>query len=157
MRPIDQPAVRETVERMDAAWDAFRQRVHALPRERLEHPVAQGEWTRKQMLGHIWMWHDLTTDRLAIYLESGSPNGPEDDTDIVNERAARGAGGRTTGEILGELDDSFRRLRREVLHLTDAQLLDHDGWAAAVIAGNSYGHYEEHLSDLVVGAGQRKV
>jgi hypothetical protein len=150
MRTTDQTAVHETVERMDAAWDAFRKRVHALPRERLEHPVAAGEWTRKQMLGHVWTWHDLTTERLSVYLDSGSPNGPEEDTDVVNERAARAAGGRTTGEILGELDDSYRRLRREVLHMTDAQLLDHDGWAAAIIAGNSYGHYEEHLADLSV-------
>ena len=155
MRTHDQPAVRETVERMDHSWEEFRRRVHGLPRERLEHPVAQGEWTRKQMLGHVWTWHDLTTERLATFIESATPIGPEEDTDVVNERAARGAGGRTTGEILGELDDSYRRLRREVLHLTDAQLLDHDGWAAAMIAGNSYGHYEEHLPDLVV-SGQRR-
>jgi hypothetical protein len=152
MRPTDQPAVRETVEKMDAAWSAFRDRIHALPRERLEHPVAQGEWTRKQMLGHIWTWHDLTTDRLSIFLDTGAPNGADEDTDLVNERAARAAGGRTTGEILGELDDSFRRLRREVLHLTDEQLLDNDGWAAAIIAGNSYGHYDEHAADLLVGS-----
>ncbi|HJP87949.1 MAG TPA: DinB family protein [Candidatus Limnocylindrales bacterium] len=156
MRPTDQPAVRETVEQMDAAWSAFRDRVHALPRERLEHPVAQGEWTRKQMLGHIWTWHDMTTDRLSIFLDTGAPNGADEDTDVVNERAARAAGGRTTGEILGELDDSFRRLRREVLHLTDEQLLGNDGWAAAIIAGNSYGHYEEHAADLVVSSSRAR-
>jgi hypothetical protein len=155
MRTSDQPAVRETVERMESAWEEFRRRVHALPRERLEHPVAQGEWTRKQMLGHVWTWHDLTTDRLAIFLETGAPNGAEEDADVVNERAARGAGGRTTGEILGELDDSFRRLRREVLRLTDEQLMADEGWAAAIIAGNSYGHYEEHLADLAVSDQRR--
>lgn len=150
MRTTDQPAVRETVDRMDRAWEEFHRRVHQLPRERLEHPVAQGEWTRKQMLGHVWTWHDLTTHRLAIFVETGAPNGPDEDTDVVNERAARAAGGRTTGEILGELDESYRRLRREVLRLTDAQLEAHDGWATAIIAGNSYGHYEEHLADLGV-------
>ena len=155
LRMTDQPAIRETVERMDRSWQEFRRRVHDLPRERLELPVAPGEWSRKQMLGHIWTWHDLTLDRLATYLETGTPNGGEEDTDTINARAARGAGGRTTGELLGGLDESYGRLRREVLRLTDEQLLDHDGWAAAIIAGNSYGHYEDHIADLA-GAGQRK-
>jgi len=46
------------------------------------------------------------------------------------------------------LDDSFRKLRREVARLTDDQLVAHDAWAATIIAGNSFGHYEEHLADL---------
>jgi hypothetical protein len=144
----DPRTVRETLSRMDEGWAAFRDRVHALPSEQLELRLGDGAWTRKQMLAHIATWHDLTVERLGGFSESGVPAGLDEHEDVINARAARAAEGRTTGEILQTMEDSFRRLRREVARLTDPQLTAHDGWAAAVIAGNSYGHYLDHLPDL---------
>jgi len=46
------------------------------------------------------------------------------------------------------MSDSYRRFRREVSSLTDEQLAANEGWAASIIAGNSYDHYAEHLRDL---------
>ena len=46
------------------------------------------------------------------------------------------------------MEDSYRQVRRAVGRLTDAQLSAHDGWLAAMIAGNTYDHYAEHLADL---------
>ena len=118
--------------------------------------IGEGTWTRKQMLAHISAWHELTSDRLARYAEAGEPVGlPGDEgEDAINTRTARGADGRTTGEILYGLDDSFRRLRRAVARLSDGQLAANDGWAAAVIAGNSFDHYTEHLPDLDAAGGR---
>ena len=151
----DQPTIREALERMDRGWSEFRRRVNELPRERLERRLGEGAWTRKQMLGHIGTWHDLTVDRLSRFAESGEPNDTEEHEDVINARAAHAAGGRTTGELLLNLDDSFRKLRREVSRLTDAQLTAHDNWAIAIIAGNSFGHYENHLADLEASAENR--
>ena len=147
-QPPVRPTVREALERMDQGWSEFRRRVHDLPAERLEQHITDGAWTRKQMLGHIGAWHDLTVGRLMRFAASGEPNGIDEHEDVINARAAQAAVGRTSGEILMSLDDSFRKLRREVAKLTDGQLAAHDAWAAAIIAGNSFGHYEEHLPDL---------
>jgi hypothetical protein len=144
----EQPAVHETLDRMDKAWATFRDRVHGLPGEELERPLAGGVWTRKQMLAHIGTWHDLALERLSRYAESGEPSEPPEEEDVVNARTARASAGRTTGEILLAMEDSYRRLRREVARLSDAQLAAHDDWAAAIIAGNTYGHYADHLADL---------
>jgi DinB family protein len=146
-----QQTVTEVLSRMDEGWADFRARVHGLPTEQLEVRLGEGHWTRKQMLAHIATWHDLTVDRLSRFAESGEPNGPEEHEDVINARSARAAEGRTSGEILQSMEDSVRRLRREVARLTDAQLAANDAWAAAVIAGNSYGHYKEHLPDLEAG------
>jgi len=132
---------------MDEDWSAFQARVSAIPPERLALRLGDGQWTRKQMLAHVVTWHDLTVERLGAFVESGEPQGIDGETDSINARAARAAEGRTSGEILLTLDESFRRLRRMVSRLTDGQLWAHDGWAAAVIAGNSYDHYTEHLPD----------
>jgi hypothetical protein len=144
----DAPTIHETLERMDDGWAKFHGRVSSIPNERLEQRLGEGQWTRKQMLAHIATWHDLTIDRLSRFAGSGEPADLSEHEDSINARAARAAEGRTTGEILLSMSDSYRKLRREVSNLSDAQLAANEGWAAAIIAGNSYGHYAEHLPDL---------
>ena len=141
------PTVDDTLARMDQGWSAFHGRVTSIPTERLANRIGDG-WTRKQMLAHIATWHDLTVERLSRFVDSGEPAELAEHEDAINARAARAAEGRTTGEILLAMADSYRRLRREVATLTDPHLAAHDGWAASVIAGNSYDHYTDHLADL---------
>lgn len=146
----DEPTVRDVLAYMDDGWHDFQAHVHALPGEKLEARLGEGAWTRKQMLAHISTWHELTVERLSGLVASGEPPELGEDEDAINARAARAAVGRTSGEVVQAMQDSYGRLRREVARLTDAQLVDHDGFAAAMIAGNSYGHYREHLADLGV-------
>ena|SRR6187549_1340976 len=148
MNTSGQPLVAETLARMDEGWAAFRERLRGLPTQLLDAHIEEGGWTRKQMLAHISTWHDLTTERLTGLVASGEPQGTSDHEDVINARAARAAIGRTSGEILLDIDHSYRQLRRKVARLTDEDLTAHDSWAAAVIAGNTYGHYGEHLADL---------
>jgi hypothetical protein len=148
----DELTVRDVLARMDEGWNDFRGYVHAMPGEELEVRLGEGAWTRKQMLAHISTWHELTVERLSGLVASGEPPGLDEDEDVINARSARAAVGRTSGEVVQAMQDSYGRLRREVARLTDAQLADHDGFAAAIIAGNSYGHYREHLADLGVRA-----
>jgi uncharacterized damage-inducible protein DinB len=144
----DQPTVKEMLARMDEGWIAFSDAVHALPSELFEVRLGEGAWSRKQMLAHIAAWHDITTDRLGELAETGEPVAETEGEDLVNARAARGAEGRTSGEIILALDESYRRLRREVARLTNELLAVQDSWAAGVIAGNTYRHHAEHLLDL---------
>ena len=148
MTSSGQPLVAETLARMDEGWAVFRRRVHALPSQRVELHIAAGTWTLKQMLAHVAVWHELTVEALARLVETGGVPGPTDETDAINARAARGAIGRTAGEVVFALDDSYLRAHRAVGRLTDEQLSAHDGWAVAMIAGNTYDHYTEHLADL---------
>ena len=145
--PTTPPTRDETLRLMDAGWAGFHDRVSSTPSEQLELHIGDG-WTRKQMLAHIATWHDLTVDRLARFADSGEPSELPEGEDVINARAGRAAEGRTSGEIVLAMADSFRRLRREVSTLSDAQLAAHQGWAASIIDGNSYGHYAEHLPDL---------
>ena len=138
----------ETLARMDEGWATFNRLVTSLPTERLAVRIGDDGWTRKQMLAHIVTWHDLTVDRLTRFAESGEPTELGGTADAINARAARASEGRTTGEIVLALGDSYRRLRRAVAMLLDDQLRAHEAWAGAVIAGNSYEHYAEHLADL---------
>jgi hypothetical protein len=145
-QPIPTPEAAIT-QRIDEAWADFRGRVAASPAERFGERLDAG-WTRKQMLAHVAAWHDLASDRIARFLVTGEKVPLTEEVDAVNARVARAAEGRTAGEIIGWLDDSHGRLRRLAGRMSVDQLADHDGWAAAVIAGDTYEHYAEHGAEL---------
>jgi len=140
--------MKETFRLIDPAWQRFYAQASAFPSERMDEHLQEDGWTRKQMLAHINAWHDLTHDRLGKFIISGQPEKGVDDNDAFNARVSRQAVGRTAGEILKEMEMTFNRLRRQLARLTDQQLTAHDGWAAQIIEGNTYGHYEEHAADV---------
>jgi hypothetical protein len=144
----DQPTTRELLARMDGAWSSFSTAVRELPAELLDGRLGEDAWTRKQMLAHIAAWHELTIDRLEEFIETGTPAELDDDADAINARAARAAIGRSNGEVLLAMEESYRRLRREVARLTNDQLAAHDSWAATLIRNNTDVHYAEHHADL---------
>jgi len=144
----DQPTVKDMLARVDDGWTAFSRAVHSLPTELLDRRIGEDGWTRKQMLAHVAVWHDLTAGRLAELVDSGKPGDVDEDEDTINARAARGAVGRTNGEVILAMEESFRRLRRELARMTNEQLAANDAWAASVIRSNTFDHYREHLPDL---------
>jgi hypothetical protein len=152
--PADRPdfdfpkTINETLSHVDQAWSAFRAAVQRFPSERMDERLTEKGWTRKQMLAHVAAWHDLTADRLVALINTGHVAPFEQDTDSFNANVARRAVGKTLGEILKDMDGTFTRLRRQMARLTDAQLAEDDWYAAFVIGGNTYGHYDEHWPDV---------
>ncbi len=136
-----------TLERLDRSWRDFRRLVAALPLERIDDAIDNG-WTRKQMLAHIAAWHESAADRLLAFSKTGKAQPLSYAVDAFNARVSRAAIGRTSGEVVESLDASFNRLRRQLVQLTEEQLVDHDRWAAKVVAENTYEHYEEHAAEL---------
>lgn len=149
--PTPEPLRPQTVSEMfalvDDAWRQFFRAASAFPSERMDERLNEG-WTRKQMLAHISAWHDLTHDRLGKLILTGESVDLTENADAINARVARQAIGRTAGETLKEMEMTFNRLRRQLGRLTDEQLATDDGWAAHVIAANTYEHYEEHRADV---------
>ena len=105
-------------------------------------------WTFGALAAHVAAWHLLTAERLERFAETGEPTPPPDDVDAFNADVARRAEGRLPTEIIDELDRSWQRIEAVVPRLTGEQVAASDGWAEAVIAGNTYDHYEEHRGEL---------
>jgi hypothetical protein len=131
---------------IDGAWHAFWSLAVAFPTERMDEAIGRG-WTRKQMLAHVAAWHDSATERLLALAATGERR-PADPVDVFNARVARVAAGRTSGEVLNSADASLRRLRRQIEMLDDERLAADRGWAAGLIAANTYEHWREHEADL---------
>ncbi len=137
----------ELLRRMDDGWSWVEARLAEETEETLDQPV-RGGWTRRQMLQHLIVWHELTVERLGSYRETGQPLRLERDEDDINAEAAQVGSARSRDELLVDFDASYQRLRSEVAGLRDDQLTEHDAWPGGVVVGNTFGHYEEHRPDL---------
>ena len=145
--PDDKWTVEELLRRVDAGKAWLDSRLSEFPEETLDEAVSGG-WTRRQMLRHLIVWHELTVRRLAEYQQTGERPEMPKTTDEINADAMASAAGKTHQQLLAELDSSFQALRAEVAKLRDEQLPELDFWPGGVVVGNTFGHYEEHRADL---------
>src|SRR5262249_5490521 len=118
------------------------------PEDAWDDEVASGGWTRRKMLNHARVWHELTAARLATFRQTGVVPPLEEDTDSINARAAADADVRSRELILSDLDRSYADVRSATVQLGGQDLTAADGWVPNVIAGNTFDHYDEHSADL---------
>ena len=134
------------LDRLDAGWRPFRAAVDHIGLRHFHRPTPVG-WDYAALVKHVAAWHDVTAERLGE-LRSRGTYPPPPDVDTFNAEAASAAQGRSGADLLADLDRSFTRLRSEVEQLSDEQVTANDRWADQVVAGNSFGHYEEHRPEL---------
>src|SRR5438552_3036620 len=132
---------------VNAGWINFRLALMSLGTAGLDATTSTG-WTYKALAQHVSGWEDLAAKRLSGLRETGefAPSGVT--TDAFNAEMAQRASARAGVEVLADLDATHTKLVAEIERLTPEQIRANDGWAIAVIAGDSYGHYAEHHSEL---------
>jgi hypothetical protein len=132
--------------RVDEAWRPFAADIAKLSHEAYERPTASG-WTVGAMLAHIAAWHEATAYRLHRFAATGHPQ-PKvvEDDETFNAQVAAETAGRHAELVRADVHVSFERLRLALL--TFDPELDAKGWVEAVVAGNTYEHYEEHREEL---------
>ena len=103
------------------------------------------------MLAHIAAWHEETAYRLHRFGATGHPQ-PKvvEDDETFNAQVATETAGRHAELIRADVHATFERLRAAILTLDPE--LDPKGWVEAVVAGNTYEHYEEHREELRAAA-----
>jgi hypothetical protein len=147
----EDPTRRDMLARIDASWDAFRAAVKVRRGQGFDATTHSG-WTVRAVLAHVGAWHDATADRLRRFAATGRGQPKvEADDDVFNARVAAETADRRDDQVVADLDRSFARFRAAVGELPGFSAND-DGWVEAVVAGNSYEHYTEHLDELRAAA-----
>jgi len=139
---------------VNGGWINFRLALMSLGGSGLD-AVSWVGWSYKAMAAHVAGWEDLTVKRLAHLRQTGEFTTSGVETDAFNAEVAEAAKGRTTREVLAELDDAHARLVAEIEKLTPEQIHANHDWAISVVAGNSYGHYGEHHTELFAAVPKR--
>ena len=125
----------------------FRLAVMSLGLAGLDATTSSG-WTFKDLVAHVTAWSDLTIGRLARYRETGEMQSSGGEADDINAAVVERTKGRDARQILKELDASTDKLFAEIEKLDEKQLHANDDWAIAIVAGNTYGHFAEHHTEL---------
>ena len=140
---------------VQTAWTGFRLAIGAIGIPGLEEKTSTG-WTYKDLVAHAAAWEDRTASRLQTLRESGSNTYPGvDDADQFNAAVVERTRGRDAREVVGELDAAHARIADEIGKLSPEQIHANDDWVIAVVAGNTYGHYAEHLDEIFASVPKR--
>lgn len=134
--------VHALIERIDEAWRGFLAACDGIPEERLEEPGVAGEWSLRNLYGHLGFW-DQQAIRDAESALAGRANA-NDNWQELNDADHAARHGRTLPEERAAMHQAHAALiayLEGVSHL-DAAALDE------AIKGSSYGHYEEHIPDV---------
>ena len=133
----------DLIARMREGWRPFRR---ALARAGLR-PLAErtsAGWSGKAMLSHLAYWLE-SLDRSLPYRLRGE-RGPVPDVQAENDREQAAAAARPAHEVTKRLDEAYKNVLDLVTRLPHDE--DVHFMAVRLIAGESYGHFAEHLPEL---------
>ena len=133
MQPVDAIAL------IDAAWIDWMAALASVPESRWSEAGVCGEWSIKDLLGHIAVWDDLTVQYLKN-LGSGVKMEPLD-WEALNTKEAALRADRTIDQQRGEMNASHAAMHAFVANTTGIDL--------TVIAVNTWEHYPEHTVQVM--------
>jgi hypothetical protein len=137
--PVD---VQGVIARIDDAWRALLEALDGIPDDRLEELGAIGEWSLKDLFGHIAFWDEWAISELDRVL-AGEP-AEERDWQAMNEADAARRRDRTLPEQRADMHQAHAALLERLAEIAGLE-------AAAIddaIKGATYEHYEEHIPDI---------
>ena len=103
-----------------------------------------GEWSPKDLLAHIAVWHALCTDRLETLRVTGTVPPLPAEVDTINDEQYERSRDLTVKEVRAMSGASRHRFREELSQLSG----DPGDHVAQMIVGDGSGHYEVHMPQL---------
>jgi hypothetical protein len=144
-----------TVQReLKEAWTALRSLVESLPPEALEQPGVVGDWSVKDLMGHVAFWNQRAAQNLEALAAGRSQEietpTAEEEVSALNKRESGWRKGLTLAAVKEEWLSSFGAAR-EALGAVPGEKLNEEvkGWAMHTrFAVDTYHHYQEHLEQI---------
>jgi uncharacterized protein (TIGR03083 family) len=129
------------IQQIETDWQELMATVDGVPDEQLNTPGAAGEWSAKDVLGHVAFWDADAADRLER-LADGRPQADDDGEDwqVTNEREATARAGKPASEVRAELDGAHARVLAALRRLDEVD--------PELIEGATWSHYRDHIGDL---------
>ena len=125
---------------------------------RAEDVVLHGDWSVKDLLGHLAFWELRVQDIFHTLVDGKVPESVSGQAgvDAINHLAYEKYHPRPFAEVRQLEGEAYHSLLKMVAGMSDAELFDpaHFPWTRGQpfsdwILGNAAGHYEEHLPELM--------
>lgn len=147
----------ELLEAMQSGYAAFEAFLAPLSETRLTTPGVNDEWSIKDHLVHLAAWQNRIANRVEALLrgDEANPNRPlinnDEEMNRFNDATFAANRSRALNQVRADFRSSYQRLLEGTRQLSDSDLFDPQRYKALEgspiwegIAGNSFGHYEEH-------------
>ncbi|MGH2793802.1 MAG: DinB family protein [Actinomycetota bacterium] len=135
---------KELLEEEDAAWHELCTRFNKLTDEEYLKPGVNGEWSPKDMLAHIAVWHASATDRMEAHRMTGTLPPLPASVDAINAEQYERCKDLTLKEAKAMSGAARHRFREEMAMLPG----NPDERVAMLIYGDGAEHYQEHIEQL---------
>lgn len=158
------------VETMQIERQRWEEALNAIGLERMTLPGCAGVWSARDVVAHVTAYEQWMLDALDALARGEAPSpsvlddGDMERRNLVAHELTRNL---SLDEVQAEARRVWVRLRQAVEALPEETLIDvsraptfvRRGWSDTTplweaIAGLTYGHYEEHLSDLRAWSGK---
>ena len=137
-------AKKELLEKAEQEYDGLKAAIKGLDEAQMRQ-VWLGSWGVREILAHVTGWHREmipALERLGRG-EAPYPDGAYDDFDSWNARFVEARKGRSSADILREVDASHRELLNAAARLPDEHFGEGKA-ASGLVDGVAAGHYREH-------------
>jgi uncharacterized protein (TIGR03083 family) len=144
----------EMMRRLGEGWSEIVSLVGSLAEDELEQPGVAGDWSVKDLLGHMAFWAEKAAGDLGLLAtgrgETIETPGGEQAADEWNDREYRARKDRPLADVRAEWSRSFEDARR-ALEAAPEELVWQEvkGWPQAVrFREDTYNHYREHAEQI---------
>lgn len=133
--------------RLDAA-------LSRIDEERMPLIVLHGEWSVKDLIGHLGYWEGFVVSLFST-LRAGKTPEPFPDIDILNAQVLSLSRKQSLSEVRRQERNAYQKILALIEEASTQELFNADHFPGAdgrpfesIISDNTYGHYAEHLPEL---------
>ncbi len=145
--PMDEElrrAVEETLAKIDRSWTQLTGVIDGVPAHRLEEAGVSGEWSVKDLIGHVAFWDGQAIE--SIHRRAAGEPAREVDWQAMNDREAAAIRTRPVENVKSQLLQTHQELRTLLQTLPPTDPITAD--VCAFIPDNTYEHYDEHAAQI---------
>jgi hypothetical protein len=148
---VSEERLQRLLGRVDIAWNAFIESFAGLPDPQLVLPGVIGDWTIKDILGHITTWEEEALRHLPS-IAAGTPAPRYSVTyggiDAFNELKRKQKQALSLNEVRQQLETTHKALIDYLKTVTDSQLASGTRFRHR-LRFDTYGHYPIHTDGIL--------
>lgn len=131
----------DAITRVEASWEHLLSAIEGIGQERMSEPGVAGDWSVKDVLGHVAFWEDRVIGAIERAMND-APDPPSSglDVDQINENVTAERAGWSVTQSLNEFQGTHERLLATLRKYPDVD--------PALIEGDTFEHYDEHATDI---------
>jgi hypothetical protein len=144
----------ELTDKILASRAQLEEELGQISNERMLMVILHGEWSVKDLIGHLGFWESRIATLFPLLKAGNSPE-PFKDIDVLNGQAVDEMRTLSLAEVRRLEKAAYQKILAVIKEASDPELFDPDHFAwtegrrfEEIISDNTWGHYEEHLPEL---------